>query len=464
MQDTHSFEKFPSLYSCTIAVIGLGYVGLPLAVEFGKEQNAVDGKSKLIHRVIGFDTSSSRINELGNGFDRTCEITEDELKSCDNLVFTDDRDMLAQADVFIVTVPTPIDNNKRPNLDPLRQASISVGRALKVRSSLIRSKGESWTCPIVIYESTVFPGATDEVCIPLLSKHGELPLITTTNKIGFGVGYSPERINPGDKKHRLRSIVKVTSGCTKEAAEWVDAFYSSIIDAGTYMAAGIKVAEASKVIENTQRDLNIALVNELAVIFRRLKIDTLDVLDAAGSKWNFLNFKPGLVGGHCISVDPYYLTSKAEESGYYPHILLAGRRINDGMGSWIAEQLVLEMAKCGMSIAGTEVLILGLTFKENCPDLRNTKVLDIIKTLTYYGMRTIVVDPCVDKDEAEQIFNIKTYKKPPSGRVFKVIIAAVAHLDFVNWSFEDWSHLLEGDGILFDIKGIAPRSLKPIRL
>jgi len=464
MQTTKSFESFPSVYSSTIAVIGLGYVGLPLAVEFGKEQYAVDGKTKLMHRVIGFDTCSTRIDELRNGFDRTFELSEDELRLCKNLEFTDDCGLFAEADVFIITVPTPIDNNKRPNLDPLQQASISVGKALKVRSSLIQLKGDLWSCPIVIYESTVFPGATDEVCIPLLSKYADLELITDENKEGFAVGYSPERINPGDKKHRLRSIVKVTSGCTKETAEWVDTFYGSIVDAGTYMASGIKVAEASKVIENTQRDLNIALVNELAVIFRRLNIDTLDVLDAAGSKWNFLNFKPGLVGGHCISVDPYYLTSKAEESGYYPHILLAGRRINDGMGSWIAEQLVLEMAKRGISIAGTEVLILGLTFKENCPDLRNTKVVDIIKTLQYYGMHVIAVDPYVDIDEAEHVYGIKPSRQHPAGKSFKVVIAAVAHNEFVNWSFEEWAGILQSGAILFDVKGIAPRNLKPIRL
>ncbi|MDP5119947.1 MAG: nucleotide sugar dehydrogenase, partial [Prochlorococcaceae cyanobacterium MAG_34] len=342
---------------CTVAVIGLGYVGLPLAVELAKPQACLRTGDPLQRRVIGFDINSQRLEELRRGLDRTNETSAEDLQAALLLEFTSDPGHLAEVDVFVVTVPTPIDSAKRPDLTPLEKASATVGRALKQRHSA--------STPLVIYESTVYPGATEEVCVPIIERESGLAF-----NEGFCCGYSPERINPGDKEHKLTTITKVTSGSTTQAAAWVDGFYGSIIVAGTHLAASIKVAEAAKVIENTQRDLNIALVNELAIIFRKLEIDTLDVLEAAGSKWNFLPFRPGLVGGHCIGVDPYYLTHKAEQLGYHPQVVLAGRRINDGMGSWVVEQLVLALARRGMVIAGARVLVLGLSFKENCPDLR----------------------------------------------------------------------------------------------
>ena len=381
-------SDFPDLNTCTVAVIGLGYVGLPLAVELANPQACHRTSAALRRRVIGFDINALRLEELQQGIDRTKETSDAELKAAELLEFTSEPEQLAQAEVFVVTVPTPIDRAKRPDLTLLQKASATVGAALQARAQRLATRAEPITTPIVIYESTVYPGATEEVCVPILEQESGLRF-----NEGFGCGYSPERINPGDSEHRLTTITKVTSGSTPAAAEWVDAFYGSIIKAGTHPAASLKVAEAAKVIENTQRDLNIALVNELAMIFRHMEIDTLDVLEAAGSKWNFLPFRPGLVGGHCIGVDPYYLTHKAEQLGYYPQVVLAGRRINDGMGRWVVEQLVLTMALRSMVIAGAKVLVLGLTFKENCPDLRNTRVVDVIEALKRYGMEPLVVDP-----------------------------------------------------------------------
>jgi len=361
----------------TLAIIGLGYVGLPLAVEFSKQQ-----------AVIGFDIKAGRIAELKAGRDHTLEVNAAELAEATGLRYTSNPEDLRAATIFIVTVPTPIDAHKRPDLTPLLRASDTVGRALK--------KGD-----IVVYESTVYPGATEEDCVPVLERISGL-----TYNIDFFCGYSPERVNPGDKAHRLTTIRKVTSGSTPEIADKVDALYASIITAGTYKAESIRVAEAAKVIENTQRDLNIALVNELAIIFNRMGIDTEAVLKAAGTKWNFLPFRPGLVGGHCIGVDPYYLTHKAEALGYHPQVILAGRRINDGMGAYVAGQLVKAMLKRRIQVDGARVLVLGLTFKENCPDLRNTRVVDVVRELQDYGVQVDVHDPWADAAEARHEYGL----------------------------------------------------------
>lgn len=446
--------QFPALPTCTVAVIGLGYVGLPLAVEFAKEQACLRTGAALRRRVIGFDVNIQRLEELRQGHDRTNETSAKELQAADRLEFTGDPAALAAADVYVITVPTPIDSAKRPDLTPLQKASATVGRALKVRAGLRAS-----SLPVVIYESTVYPGATEEVCVPILERESGLVF----NR-GFVCGYSPERINPGDHEHRLTTIIKVTSGSTIEASAWVDEFYSSIIQAGTHRAASLKVAEAAKVIENTQRDLNIALVNELAIIFREMNIDTLDVLEAAGTKWNFLPFRPGLVGGHCIGVDPYYLTHKAEQLGYHPQVVLAGRRINDGMGRWVVEQLVLELARRGAVIARARVLILGLSFKENCPDLRNTRVLDVIQALQRYGMEPVLVDPWVDPQEALYNLGLAVMADLPSGQTFNAVVLAVAHNQFVDIPVEQWLQILEPGGVLVDLKGSIPRELQVLRL
>ena len=440
----------PSLNDCTVVVIGLGYVGLPLAVEFAKSQACCRTGAFLQRRVIGFDINNQRLEELRQGIDRTNETSAEELQAAKLLEFTSDPAQLVEADVFVVTVPTPIDSAKRPNLAPLEKASATVGRALKQRRLA--------TAPVVIYESTVYPGATEEVCVPILERESGLAL-----NDGFCCGYSPERINPGDNEHKLTTITKVTSGSTAQVASWVDGFYGSIIEAGTHKAPSLKVAEAAKVIENTQRDVNIALVNELAIIFRQMELDTLDVLEAAGTKWNFLLFRPGLVGGHCIGVDPYYLTHKAEELGYHSQVVLSGRRINDGMGRWVVEQLVLEMARRGMVIAGAKVLVLGLSFKENCPDLRNTRVVDLIEAMQRYGMEAALVDPWVDPAEAQREYGLSVTSAIPTDR-FGAVVAAVAHRQFEQWDPEQWRQLLLPSGLLLDLKGIVPRQLVPIRL
>jgi len=444
-------HQFPELKTCTVAVIGLGYVGLPLAVEFAKSQPCRRTGTALQRRVIGFDVNSQRLEELRKGVDRTNETSAEELQAAQLLEFTNDPDQLAQADVFVVTVPTPIDSAKRPDLTPLEKASATVGHVLKQRHSA--------SMPVVIYESTVYPGATQEVCVPILERESGLSF-----NEGFCCGYSPERINPGDNEHKLTTITKVTSGSTAQAAAWVDGFYGSIIEAGTHLAPSLKVAEAAKVIENTQRDLNIALVNELAIIFRKMGIDTLDVLEAAGTKWNFLPFRPGLVGGHCIGVDPYYLTHKAEELGYHPQVVLAGRRINDGMGRWLAEQLLLGLAQRRLSVVGARVLVLGLTFKENCPDLRNTKVVDLINGLERYGMDVDVVDPWVDPAEAQREYDLTVSPSIPLAGEYVAVVAAVAHQEFVAINSEQWRQLSIPSGVLLDLKGIIPRELEPLRI
>ena len=381
----------------SIAVIGLGYVGLPLALEFGKSRP-----------VIGFDINAGRIDALRAGHDATLEVSKDELATADQLTFTSDPADLAAASIYIVTVPTPIDAHKRPDLTPLLKASEMIGGVLK--------RGD-----IVIYESTVYPGATEEDCVPVLER-----VSGHTFNVDFFAGYSPERINPGDKQHRLPDILKVTSGSTPEIAEEIDQLYASIITAGTYKAESIRVAEAAKVIENTQRDLNIALVNELAIIFNKMGIDTEAVLKAAGTKWNFLPFRPGLVGGHCIGVDPYYLTHKAEAMGYHPQVILAGRRINDGMGAYVASQLVKAMLKRRVHVDGARVLILGLTFKENCPDLRNTRVVDVVAELRDYGVHVDVHDPWVDAADVQQEYGLALVTTPEP-EAYDGVILAVAH-------------------------------------
>lgn len=406
----------------TIAIIGLGYVGLPLAVEFGKARN-----------VIGFDINADRIEALRAGHDATREVSEDDLAAADLLRFTDDIADLAAASIYIVTVPTPIDAHKRPDLTPLVKASEVLGHVLKPDD-------------IVIYESTVYPGATEEDCVPVLERVSGLKFNTD-----FFVGYSPERINPGDKLHRLPDIQKVTSGSTAQVAEEIDQLYASIITAGTHKAQSIRVAEAAKVIENTQRDLNIALVNELAIIFNRIGIDTGAVLSAAGTKWNFLPFRPGLVGGHCIGVDPYYLTHKAEAVGYHPQVILAGRRINDGMGAYVAGQLVKAMLKRRIQVNGSRVLVLGLTFKENCPDLRNTRVVDVVEELREYGVRVDVHDPWVDAAEALAEYGIEMTSAPECG-CYDGVVLAVAHDIYGESGVASLRGYGRGDHVFFDLK------------
>src|SRR6201996_2583432 len=384
-----------------IAVIGLGYVGLPLAVAFAAE-----------HAVVGFDIKAQRISELKDGEDRTLEVSAAELEAAKTLTLTSDPEALKACNVFIVTVPTPIDAHKRPDLAALMAASRTVGAAIQPGG-------------VVIYESTVYPGATEEDCVPVFAQVSGLAFNTD-----FFAGYSPERANPGDPTHRLANIVKVTAGSTPEAADFVDALYASVVTAGTHRASSIRVAEAAKVIENTQRDLNIALINEFALIFQRLGVDTSEVLEAAGTKWNFLNFRPGLVGGHCIGVDPYYLTHKAEQLGYRPEVILAGRRINDGMGAHVARELVREMNRRGVSAGGARVLVMGLAFKENCTDLRNTRVTDIIGELTASGARVEVWDPWIDADEARAEYGLELIAVPEAGAGYDAIVLAVAHDQF----------------------------------
>ena len=410
-----------------IAVIGLGYVGLPLAVEFGKSRD-----------VLGFDVKAARIAELQSGQDHTLEVSPAELQAARHLRFTSDPRGLASCQVFIVTVPTPVDHANRPDMMPLIKASETVGQALKAGD-------------VVIFESTVYPGATEEVCVPVLEKFSGL-----TFNVDFYCGYSPERVNPGDKQHRLPSIKKVTSGSTPEVAEAVDQLYRQIITAGTHKASSIRVAEAAKVIENTQRDLNIALMNELSLIFRKLGIDTLEVLQAAGTKWNFLPFRPGLVGGHCIGVDPYYLTHKAQEVGYHPEVILAGRRINDSMASYVADETVKLMLRKNLPVLGGRVLVLGLTFKENCPDLRNTKVMDIVKALRAYNTQVDVYDPWIDLDEAAHEYGLTCLSSLPDAGQYAAVILAVGHHQFVALGEQGIKALGQPGAVLFDVKSILP--------
>jgi len=417
-----------------ICVIGLGYVGLPLAVAFGQQRP-----------TLGFDISADRITELRGGRDRTGEIAADDLTGAGQLSFTSDPGDIAGCTIFIVTVPTPVDASHRPDLTPLLRASETVGAALK--------PGD-----LVIYESTVYPGATEEDCVPVLEATSGLVF----NR-DFHVGYSPERINPGDKTRRLADIVKVTSGSTPEVAAQVDALYRQVVQAGTHPAPSIRVAEAAKVIENSQRDINIALINELAMIFNRMGIDTEAVLQAAGSKWNFLNFRPGLVGGHCIGVDPYYLTHKAESLGYHPEILLAGRRLNDGMGAYVAGEMVKAMLRRGLPVAGARVLVMGLTFKENCPDLRNTRVIDVLRALEEFGVLPEVHDPHADPEEALREYDINLVAEPAAGR-YDGVMLAVAHDTFRQMGAEAIRAYGTPGALLYDLKYILPSEASDLRL
>jgi UDP-N-acetyl-D-galactosamine dehydrogenase len=417
-----------------IAIIGLGYVGLPLAVAFGEKR-----------QVVGFDINTNRIADLKNGHDFTREVSPAELAAAPQLSFADSLDDIADCTVFIVTVPTPIDDFKTPDLTPLVKASESVGKVLK--------PGD-----IVIYESTVYPGATEDVCVPVLERVSGLKF-----NEDFYAGYSPERINPGDKEHRVTTIMKVTSGSTPAIAEEVDALYAGIITAGTHKASSIKVAEAAKVIENTQRDLNIALMNELAMIFARLGIDTHEVLAAAGTKWNFMPFKPGLVGGHCIGVDPYYLTYKAQAVGYHPEIILAGRRVNDGMGAYVASGLVKAMIKAGHTVANARVLVMGFTFKENCPDLRNTRVIDVVKELQEFGCQVDITDYWANSAEAHHEYGINLTEQPVKGE-YDGVIVAVPHQEYAAMSAGDLRGYLNKNGVLYDLKGVLPLGEADLRL
>jgi UDP-N-acetyl-D-glucosamine/UDP-N-acetyl-D-galactosamine dehydrogenase len=417
-----NYELIHELADLRLAIIGLGYVGLPLAIEFGKRRN-----------VVGFDINQRRIDELKSGKDHTLEASQEELLAATYLSFTTDIEDFRTCNCFIVTVPTPIDDQKQPDLSPLMMASETIGKVLK--------SGD-----IVIYESTVYPGATEDDCVPILEKHSGLKF-----NQDFFAGYSPERINPGDKEHRITTIKKVTSGSTPEISDLVDALYNEIIKAGTHKASSIMVAEAAKVIENTQRDINIALINELALIFNKMGIDTEAVLQAAGSKWNFLPFRPGLVGGHCIGVDPYYLTHKAQAEGYHPEIILAGRRLNDNMGAYVANQLIKAMIKGNTQIKGARVLIMGLTFKENCPDLRNTRVVDIVSELKDYNCTVDVYDPWVSVTEAKHEYGITLITQPELAK-YDGIILAVGHSQFKSMGIEAIRALGKQNHILYDLK------------
>jgi UDP-N-acetyl-D-galactosamine dehydrogenase len=419
----------------TLAVIGLGYVGLPLAVEFGKQRP-----------VIGFDINAARVAELQGGDDHTLECSHSELKQATHLRYSADPGELQRAQVFIVTVPTPVDQANRPDMRPLVKASETAGRALKAGD-------------VVVYESTVYPGATEEVCVPVLERVSGLKF-----NEDFFCGYSPERINPGDKEHRLPSIRKITSGSTPEVADAVNALYAQIITAGTHQASSIKVAEAAKVIENTQRDVNIALMNELSLIFRRLGIETLEVLQAAGTKWNFLPFRPGLVGGHCIGVDPYYLTHKAQELGYHPEVILAGRRINDNMSRHVADETVKLMLRKGLPVLGSKVLVLGLTFKENCPDVRNTKVVDIVRTLQGYNVEVDVYDPWIHVKDAEHEYGLRCLESPPEHGAYAAIVVAVGHREFLELGETGIKAYGQPGAVIFDVKGILPMAAADGRL
>ena len=422
------------LNNIKIGMIGLGYVGLPLAVEFGRH-----------YATVGFDINKLRINELQSGNDHTLEVSPEELSQATHLTYSAKLEEIADCNIYIVTVPTPINEHKQPDLTPLEKASDLLGKVLKKDD-------------IVIYESTVYPGATEEVCVPILEKVSGLKF-----NQDFFVGYSPERINPGDKLHRVTNILKVTSGSTPEIAEKVDQLYKSIITAGTHKASSIKVAEAAKVIENTQRDVNIALINELALIFNKLGIDTEEVLLAAGTKWNFLPFRPGLVGGHCIGVDPYYLTHKAQAIGYNPEVILSGRRINDSMGAYVVSQLIKLMLKKRIQVQDARVLIMGLTFKENCPDIRNTRIVDIVAELKTYGVNVDVYDPWVNSDEANEEYSIRPIAQPQQGK-YDAIILAVAHEEFKEMPINDIRALGKSQSIIYDLKYLFPAYQTDARL
>jgi len=422
------------LHNVRIGVIGLGYVGLPLAAAFGR-----------LYDTVGFDLDTQRIQQLRDGFDRTLELGTDEIAQSSRLTFSADEAALADCDTFIVTVPTPVDSARRPDLRALCAASRTIGKVLKPGG-------------VVVYESTVYPGCTEEVCVPVLEQESGLKL-----NVDFFCGYSPERANPGDRNHRLTDIVKVTAGSTPEAADFVDRLYASIITAGTHKTSSIRVAEAAKVIENTQRDVNIALINEIAILFHQLGIDTAEVLEAAGTKWNFLPFRPGLVGGHCIGVDPYYLTHKAQEVGYHPEVILAGRRINDGMGGYVAGRIVQLLLRRGVNPVGARALVLGLAFKENCPDLRNSKVIDIIRRLNQSNLEVDVHDPWVGPEHAMHEHGVQLTTEPKAGD-YDVVVLAVGHHQFVKMGADGVRAFGKPGAIVYDVKSLLPRDRVDERL
>ena len=447
-----TLRDFPDCSTCSIAVLGLGYVGLPLAIEFAKNSDPTATSACSSHNIIAFDINSSRIHQLIAGKDLTGEISDPELLALSNIHYTYDPSDLSAADVFIVTVPTPIDSSKRPDTKALESASLLVGEAL-----LFRSRTTSTTFPIVIFESTVYPGATEEFCVPLIESSSSLLL-----NQDFFVGYSPERINPGKDSLKLNDIVKVTSGSSEDSARWIDSLYSSIITAGTHLCDSIRIAEAAKVIENTQRDINIALMNELSIIFDKMNIDIFSVLEAANTKWNFLNFTPGLVGGHCIGVDPYYLTYKSEILGYKPEMVLAGRRINDSMSAWIVERLIKALASRQLSIGGSQILLLGLTFKENCPDTRNSKVFDIQRILLEYNSNVHVYDPLISPELLPMHDSILS--KMPYTPLYDAIVLCVSHDFFRELPLQHYLSCLKPNGLLFDVKNILPKHESVISL
>ena len=443
---------FPENNKCKIAVIGLGYVGLPLALEFSKKGKCLKTGKYLNRKIIGFDINKKRINDLQNHEDYTNQFTQSELRNQSEIQFTFNENCLKNANVFIITVPTPVDSSNIPDLTALKQACISVGKAL----ANITPKGIK---PIIIYESTVYPGATEEVCIPLLSEYSGLKI----NK-DFFCGYSPERINPGDKEHTLTNIIKVVSGSSKESTDWIDTLYGSIIKAGTYKVDNIKIAETAKIIENTQRDINIALMNELSIICKLLEIDTLDVIEAASTKWNFLSFKPGLVGGHCIGVDPYYLTYKSKRLGYHPLIVSSGRRINDETGKRLVDNIILDLASKSSLKKNFKVLILGITFKEDCPDTRNSKVFDVLKSFSKYPFKLTIVDPYITKQLTTKHSSVEFINKISFEYSYDLVLLLVAHKEFKIFSNQEWMKLKTNEGVFYDLKGIIPRELNPIRI
>lgn len=449
--------SLPNINDCTITIFGLGYVGLPLAIEFSKIKKL--DNNYINHKVNGFDINKQRIEELKNNYDKTKEVSEEDLNSSINLHLTSNIEDLYLSDVFIITVPTPVDDGNIPDLSAVKEASNLVGKCIFERRKIQLNKNQKETNPIIIYESTVYPGATRDVCIPCIERISGLK-----NNIDFFYGYSPERVNPGDKTKSLPSITKVTSGSSILSSRWIDNLYKQIISAGTFIATSIEVAEAAKIIENVQRDINIALINELAIIFSKLNLDTYDILEASKTKWNFIYFEPGLVGGHCIGVDPYYLTYKSKLAGYYPEIVSSGRRINENMSNWIAEKLVLNICKNNFILNESHILILGITFKLNCPDIRNSKVFNVIDKLLEYNLKVDVVDPYVDEMDINNSNKFNFHKSIPSNKKYSCVLLAVNHDYFKNLSINDWESLIIKNGFFFDIKNAIPRKLNPIRI
>ena len=439
---------------CKVCIVGLGYVGLPLSIALAKTKTSFKTNNPINRQIIGFDKDSKRIEELKKGIDSTNEVDKETLKNINDINFSSNEEILKDVDFFIVAIPTPIDQNKKPDLSILENACIKIGKSIRFRKSNFP--------PIIVFESTVYPGCTEEKCVPILEKYSNLKHNSEDPKSTFYCGYSPERINPGDKKNNIENIIKIVSGCNEKVSKIIDDFYSSFIKAGTFRTSSIKVAEAAKIIENTQRDINIALVNELAIICEKLKIDTLDVLKAAGTKWNFQHFQPGLVGGHCISVDPYYLTYKAEKLGYTPKVVLAGRNINDGMSDWLVNRILNEIKNKNINVKECSILIMGLTFKENCPDIRNSKVFEMIKLFKNHEINVSIFDPLANKELVMSRNKIKIDNKFIFNS-YDVVIVAVAHDEFKNYSLTFWRNLIKKETICFDLKGILPREINAMR-